>query len=62
MGQTPHERIMLLEQRIQMLLDQLTMPHLSEAERLHLIHEIEAASEALTQRRRPLMDAERTAT
>lgn len=58
MGQAPHERIIFLEQRIQMLLDQLTMPHLSEAERLHLIHEVEAASEALTRRRGPSMDAE----
>jgi hypothetical protein len=61
MRQSPHARIIFLEQRIQMLLDQLTLPDLSESERLQLIHEVEAASEALTLRRRPLMDSEGTA-
>ena len=53
MRQTPHQRIIMLEQRIQILLDELTKPHLSESERQRLILEIQASSEALTHNRQP---------
>lgn len=51
MRQTPHQRIIMLEQRIQILLDELTKPHLPESERQRLILEIQASSEALTHNR-----------